>query len=105
MSTDWQAVFLDLLLIGELGLIGVWFSGNLMKLPMRILSMSFIGMGISLIVLLLGDVMMAFDVDNKDMWFLNREWRALPWRYGFVIGLAAVAGVLRFGTFNGAKSE
>lgn len=105
MSPDWQAVCLDVILIAELGLIGIWFSGNLTKPTFCILSLSFIGMGLSLIVLLMGDLVLALDLDEKNQWFLNRRWRALPWRYGFAIGLAAVAGVLRFGRFNGKSKR
>ena len=101
MNTDWQAVLLDALMVMELGCIGIWFSGSFKHKTLMALSVAFLGMGTSMILLLLGDLAIAMGFDRTDFWFLSREWRALPWRYGFMIGLAIIAGVLRFGVFNG----
>ena len=101
MDANWQAVVLDIVMITELILIGVWFSGNLLRWPFAIMSIAFVGMGASLSVLLFGDLMIALNVIDDGTWYRSREWRALPWRYGFTLGLATIAGVLRFGRFNG----
>lgn len=101
MDANWHVVALDFILILELWLIGIWFSGNLGRWSFLILTWAFLSMGLGFIVITIGDVAIALGDPPAGVWFLDREWRALPWRVSFVLGFATVAGVLRFGKFDG----
>lgn len=99
-STNLQAVILDAIIAIDLIAIGLWFMGECRRWLFMVLSFCFFGLSASLTILILGDVGILMNHDADDFWFMGRNWRALPWRYGFAFGFTIIAGVLRFGRFG-----
>ena len=100
ISPNWQIVILDAVIIVASISLGLWFAGNLQRKPFVIVAIAFVGMGLSFLLLSLGDLLVALGIKGDGDWYMERSWRALPWRYGFAFGLTVIAGVLRFGRFK-----
>lgn len=103
MSPNLQTVILDIIILAEFLAVGLWFTGGKSSFPFRLLWVAFIGMGLSFVLISLGDIAILLGHKDGDFWFLARGWRALPWRYGFALGLATIGGVLRFGRFENRR--
>lgn len=97
LDTNVQVVILDLLLILEFWSIALWFSFDLKRTLFLTMALGFALGGLSMLVILPGDIALMLGHKSGADWFLTREFRALPNRYISVIGFGIVAVVLRFG--------
>jgi len=105
ISYNWQAVILDVILLIDFLAIALWFSGDFSRRSFVMISAAFALVAASYLMITIGDLLIALGYTVVDTWILERFWRALSWRYGAAIGFSIVAGVLRFGTFNGRSKK
>ena len=103
ITVNWQIVILDVWVLTCLILIAAWFVGDLRRKPMMMMGGCFIIIGLGFFITTLGDLLLAMGFSSRDHWILTREFRSLPLRYCLGVGLTVIAGVLRFGKFNGRK--
>jgi hypothetical protein len=96
VTTAWQIVLLDALLVVAWGGQGFTYTGDFRNWRLATIGVAYWIAAASIGAILIGDVALALGYDATDYWFLQREFRVLRWRYGIVGAQLFIAIMTRF---------
>lgn len=96
MTTAWQIVALDFLLMAAWAAQGFAYTGDFRNWRLTTIGIAYWIAALSISCIFVGDVALALGYEAVDYWFLEREFRVLRWRYGIVIGHVLIAVMTRF---------
>lgn len=100
---EWQKVLLDLVIIADFLIIAYWFHLDLTRRAFTIISLSFLFLAVSRILLFIVVLSVALDcysIDILNFICLANAYGNIVWRYGAAVGFTVVTYQLMFGRFD-----